>query len=286
MSYKLIKASGSSGAANSFTTIACTSGTNPVADSATDTLTLTAGTGITITGDSATDTVTIASTVTGGVSAMAAVGAVANANGASISGTTLTLQPASQTLPGVMTAGAQVIGGDKTFKGYTLLHPIVGGLPPMVVANNTYDTMQWLTSALGGPIAAINNVGRMTATGFTTYGTATSQFTGIVTTDSGRVYKTRVVTAAGAVTVATSDHVVIVNKSSGEATTVNLPGSPTTGTEFTIKDGKGDAGSNTITVTPAAGNIDGAATYPINVNYQSRTFVYNGTQWNVIAGVL
>ena len=46
----------------SFVTIACTSGTNPVADAASDTLTLTAGTGISITGDAATDTVTIAAT--------------------------------------------------------------------------------------------------------------------------------------------------------------------------------------------------------------------------------
>jgi hypothetical protein len=47
-------------ASNSFTTIATTSGTSPVADSSTDTLTLSAGTGITVTGDSTTDTVTIA----------------------------------------------------------------------------------------------------------------------------------------------------------------------------------------------------------------------------------
>lgn len=51
---------GSSG--NAFTTIQPTSGTAPVADSSTDTLTLTAGTNVTITGDSATDTITIAST--------------------------------------------------------------------------------------------------------------------------------------------------------------------------------------------------------------------------------
>ena len=49
---------------NSFSTISTPSGTSPVADSSTDTLTLTAGTGITITGDSATDSITIASTVT------------------------------------------------------------------------------------------------------------------------------------------------------------------------------------------------------------------------------
>lgn len=53
---------GSGAASDSFKTIACPSGTNPVADSATDTLTLAAGAGITITGDSATDTITLAST--------------------------------------------------------------------------------------------------------------------------------------------------------------------------------------------------------------------------------
>ena len=47
---------------NLFATIATTSGTSPVADTSTDTLTLTAGTGMTITGDSSTDAVTIATT--------------------------------------------------------------------------------------------------------------------------------------------------------------------------------------------------------------------------------
>lgn len=43
---------------DSFVTIDCPSGTDPVADTAIDTLTLAAGTGLTITGDSATDSVT------------------------------------------------------------------------------------------------------------------------------------------------------------------------------------------------------------------------------------
>lgn len=49
---------------NIFQTVSTTSGTAPVADSTTDTLTLTAGTGITVAGDSSTDTITIASTIT------------------------------------------------------------------------------------------------------------------------------------------------------------------------------------------------------------------------------
>ena len=51
------------GTVNSFETISTTSGTAPVADSSTDTLTLTAGTGVTITGDGTTDTITVAATL-------------------------------------------------------------------------------------------------------------------------------------------------------------------------------------------------------------------------------
>jgi hypothetical protein len=52
-----------------------------------------------------------------GVDTLGAIGAVPNANGASISGTTLTLQPADATYGGVLTAGAQTIAGAKTFSG-------------------------------------------------------------------------------------------------------------------------------------------------------------------------
>lgn len=97
----------------------------------------------------------------------------------------------------------------------------------------------------------------------------------------GRKQAVRVVTAAGAVTVTTDDDIVVVNKGTGAATTVNLPAG-VANMVFTIKDGKGDAATNNITVTPAAGNIDGAGTYLINNAYQSATFVYNGTQWNQI----
>lgn len=48
---------------------------------------------------------------------LTAVGSTPNAGGASISGQALTLQPANGTNPGVITAGAQSIGGTKTFTG-------------------------------------------------------------------------------------------------------------------------------------------------------------------------
>ena len=48
--------------------------------------------------------------------AVTAIGATSNANGASVSGSNLTLQPANATNGGVVTAGTQTFGGMKTFK--------------------------------------------------------------------------------------------------------------------------------------------------------------------------
>lgn len=56
----------------------------------------------------------LSGTNTGNVT-LAAVGGVANANGASLTGQILNLQPANATLPGVLTAGTQSIGGTKNF---------------------------------------------------------------------------------------------------------------------------------------------------------------------------
>lgn len=96
----------------------------------------------------------------------------------------------------------------------------------------------------------------------------------------------RVITAAGAVTVTTADYTIAVNKSVGAATAVNLPASPATGLTFVIKDLKGDANTNNITLTPAAGNIDGVGTYVMNVARQSRIIQYTGSEWSIIGGYL
>lgn len=92
----------------------------------------------------------------------------------------------------------------------------------------------------------------------------------------------RVVTAAGAITLTTADWAVVVNKTVGAASAVALPAGAL-GLEFVIKDGKGDAAANNITITPAAGTIDGAATLVISANYGKTILLYNGTEWNVIA---
>jgi len=55
---------------------------------------------------------------------LAAVGAVPNANGATLADQVLNLQPASATFPGIVTAGAQTLGGDKTFQDNLILQKL------------------------------------------------------------------------------------------------------------------------------------------------------------------
>ena len=79
-----------------------------------------------------------------------------------------------------------------------------------------------------------------------------------------------------------TDDVVDVAVPGPVAVAVNLPAG-VLGREFTIKDGLGLAAPATpITITPAAGTIDGSATATINAPYGSLTFVYNGTQWLIL----
>lgn len=92
-----------------------------------------------------------------------------------------------------------------------------------------------------------------------------------------------VVTSGASYQVLSTDYVVVINKSVGSATGVTLPSSPATGRHVIVKDGKGDAASNNITITPSSGNIDGAANKTISGNYGVFQFVYNGTEWNVLS---
>jgi hypothetical protein len=91
-------------------------------------------------------------------------------------------------------------------------------------------------------------------------------------------------TSAGSYVVLSSDAFIVINKTVGAATTVTLEASPTSGRLIIVKDGKGDAAANNITVDGNGKNIDGASTNVISTNFQARIYIYNGTQWNVISG--
>lgn len=107
-----------------------------------------------------------------GVVAMAAVGSVPNDNGASISGTTLTLQPASVTKPGVLSNTTQSILGAKTF-ATSVSSPIFKsdaaspaatgqirlGSSDTISFRNVADTTQISLYATGNPAYFTTNAG-------------------------------------------------------------------------------------------------------------------------------
>jgi hypothetical protein len=76
---------------------------------------------------------------------------------------------------------------------------------------------------------------------------------------------------------------IVVAKTAGSPTIINLPGTPLAGQEIIVKDGKGDASLNNITVSPPSGSvIDGWPNVKMRINWQSLSFMYNGTDWNII----
>ena len=92
----------------------------------------------------------------------------------------------------------------------------------------------------------------------------------------------RVAIATPVTVLATTDCVIVTDLTTPGVVAVNLP-SGVSGQVFTVVDGKGDAGTNNITITPAAGTINGAATYVIDSNRAGVSLAYNGTSWTVIA---
>ena len=83
-------------------------------------------------------------------------------------------------------------------------------------------------------------------------------------------------------TVLLTDEVVSYEVPGPVAVAVALPAG-VTGQVFYLKDGLGLAAPATpITITPAAGTIDGAATAIINAPYGALTLVYSGVEWKIL----
>jgi hypothetical protein len=112
--------------------------------------------------------------------------------------------------------------------------------------------------------------------------TGTGSNTITISSSGGAFVDIRTAVATPITVVAATDNVIDVAVPGPVAVAVTLPAG-VLGQEFTIKDGLGLAAVATpITITPAAGTIDGAATAVIDAPYGSLTLVYNGTQWLII----
>lgn len=110
-------------------------------------------------------------------------------------------------------------------------------------------------------------------------GTGSNQIT--ISATGTQVLAVRSATATP-VTVTNADDVVSIEVTPAAPVAVNLPAG-VTGRVFNIKDSLGNASIlNPITITPAAGNIDGAATATITAPFGSLTLVYSGTEWLIL----
>jgi hypothetical protein len=79
---------------------------------------------------------------------------------------------------------------------------------------------------------------------------------------------------------------IVIGKSSNESPfSLNLPASPESGDQILVKDAKGDASNNNLTIFGNGKDIDGLDTIIINRNYGSIKLVYNGTEWNVLSAI-
>ena len=111
--------------------------------------------------------------------------------------------------------------------------------------------------------------------------TGTGANTVTISATGTQILTVRVATATP-VTVTNNDDIISVEVTPAAAVAVNLPAG-TQGRVFYIKDGLGlAAGPTPITITPAAGTIDGAATATINSPYGSLQLIYSGTEWKIL----
>jgi hypothetical protein len=95
-------------------------------------------------------------------------------------------------------------------------------------------------------------------------------------TSTGRVDKVIVSTTASYTITGYADLVIVNASASGRQ--IFLPTGIATGYTVTVKDGLGTFATYPVGVI---GTIDGATNKTMATNYQSMTFTYNGTQWNV-----
>lgn len=165
-------------------------------------------------------------------------------------------------------SGSSSISSTGTFTGTVIGENIIAGSTTLF--NITGGTVRYSNITIPSTTST-NIIGATTPTTFTSL----PHFGGNVK----HVRKTAISTAA-----VRGDMYIGVTDTSA-ARTITLPNaSPTAssfylGQQLTIKDEGGLALVNNITITPASGTVDGAASIVINTNYGKANVIFDGTNW-------
>jgi len=131
-------------------------------------------------------------------------------------------------------------------------------------------------STIQGSPATLDDIGNIVTPGGGTFG-------GVLTLQNQLVLNSRIITTSGPAAVTSSDLVVLLSKAASEATAVTLPSSQTLGRMIVIKDLKGDASTNNVTIVTSGGEtVDGLVGFSMTQNFQSITLMYNGSGWSII----
>jgi len=270
-----------------------------------------------------------------------AVATTSDVNGATIvtdsTSRQIILHPADATNPGIVTAGTQTFGGNKTFKGTLTLDSVANNSSVdsvLVISNGLVQKRQVSAAAFGNAIRSING-NRDTAQVFSFKNTGTdltvstnnadsvflnvpdagTTARGVVTTatqtfagtknfqDSVTAAKSVLVGSTGSAnstvqvagsmalaiksvtssyTATGADNTILANTTSG-AIVITLPDPASfAGRIYTIKKIGTGGIDNQLTITPAAGTIDGGASYIIYNDWTYVSLQTDGSNWYVI----
>ncbi len=197
-----------------------------------------------VTGSQGVTGATGATGATGSITALSAIGASANANGATLTGTVLNLEPASASYGGVVTTSSQTFAGSKTLTNAVLVTP-----------NIDVATVTTLTTTTNSSIGIASGT-------FNTVTTYTTTAGGTVTVDLAKGNVQHITMPAGNITIA------LTNGTAGQLFMLRIlqdsPGSRTVTWFTTIKWAGGSAPTLTTTASKADSfgfEITGSNTY-------------------------
>jgi hypothetical protein len=120
----------------------------------------------------------------GGVNSIANVGSTPNAQGGTIVGTVLTLQPADGTHPGLLTSGVQSIGGNKTFTGSITASNLTGSNSGDVTLG-TGSGLSLSGQQLSLSLASTSTTGALSSTDWNTFNSKQSAGSYVLTSSVG-----------------------------------------------------------------------------------------------------